>query len=250
MRMKLFAAALLASAMVLPGVGSAQTTRGKPVAEKVKLDVLAALPLMSDLELSPGGTKIAMTLGAGNDFGYAILDLTKLGSKPEVFARASTFKDVGQRRVSGYRWVDDRYLIIDLVSREFIALGLEFAPVVPSPMLIHADDGLLGDLSDTKAELRDFSFGHPRRDAAQHEHIGDAAGGVGAATEAEKPDPVARSVMVDDELVTIGDVGGDAAPRHRGQQLGQVAPDRCQPNLAGISAEARVVEGHLLTRVD
>lgn len=122
MRIKLFAAALLATAIVLPGAGNAQTTRGKPVVEKVKLDVLAALPLMSDLELSPGGTKIAMTLGAGNDFGYAILDLSKPGSKPEIFARASTFKDVGQRRVSGYRWVDDRYLIIDLVSREFIAL--------------------------------------------------------------------------------------------------------------------------------
>lgn len=117
----MFAAALLASAMLLPCAGAAQTTRGKPVAEKVELDVLAALPLMSDLELSPGGTKIAMTLGAGNDFGYAILDLAKPGSKPEIFARASTFKDVGQRSVTGYRWIDDRYLIIDLVSREFIA---------------------------------------------------------------------------------------------------------------------------------
>ncbi|WP_077147831.1 S9 family peptidase [Sphingopyxis sp. KK2] len=119
---KMFAAALLASAMGLPVVGMAQDTPGKPVPEKVSLDVLASLPLMSDLQMSPGGTKIAMTLGAGNEFGYAILDLSKPGSKPQIFARASTFKDAGQRDVTNYRWVDDRYLILELASREFIAL--------------------------------------------------------------------------------------------------------------------------------
>src|SRR3546814_7424053 len=85
----------------------AQTTPGKPVAEKVSLDTLASLPLMSDLQMSPGGTKIAMTLGAGNEFGYAVLDLSKPGSKPQIFARASTFKEAGQRDVTSYRWVDE-----------------------------------------------------------------------------------------------------------------------------------------------
>ncbi len=117
---KMFAAALLASAIGMPAV--AADTPGKPVAEKVGLDVLASLPLMSDLQMSPGGTKIAMTLGAGNEFGYAILDLSKPGSKPQIFARASTFKEAGQRDVTSYRWVDDRYLILELASREFISL--------------------------------------------------------------------------------------------------------------------------------
>src|SRR3546814_13056841 len=77
--------------------------------------------MMSDLQRSHGGTKIAMTLGAGNEFGYAVLDLSKPGSKPQIFARASTFKEAGQRDVTSYRWVDDRYLILELASREFVA---------------------------------------------------------------------------------------------------------------------------------
>ncbi|SBV33606.1 conserved exported protein of unknown function [uncultured Sphingopyxis sp.] len=117
---KIFVAALLVSA-ALPGGVAAQVTPGKPVAEKVGLDTLASLPLMSDLQMSPGGTKIAMTLGAGNEFGYAVLDLSKPGSKPQIFARASTFKEAGQRDVTSYRWVDDRYLIVELASREFVA---------------------------------------------------------------------------------------------------------------------------------
>ena len=118
---KMFVAALLLSAAALPAGVVAQTTPGKPVAEKVSLDTLASLPLMSDLQMSPGGTKIAMTLGAGNEFGYAVLDLSKPGSKPQIFARASTFKEAGQRDVTSYRWVDDRYLILELASREFVA---------------------------------------------------------------------------------------------------------------------------------
>ena len=117
----MFVAALLASAAALPAAVAAQDTPGKPVAEKVNLDTLASLPLMSDLQMSPGGTKIAMTLGAGNEFGYAVLDLSKPGSKPQIFARASTFKEAGQRDVTSYRWVDDRYLILELASREFVA---------------------------------------------------------------------------------------------------------------------------------
>src|SRR3546814_18381179 len=77
--------------------------------------------MMSDLQRSHGGTKIAMTLGAGNEFGYAVLDLSKPGSKPQIFARASTFKEAGQRDVTSYRWADDRYLILELASREFVA---------------------------------------------------------------------------------------------------------------------------------
>src|SRR3546814_772113 len=118
---KTLVAALLVLAAALPAEVAAQTTPGKPVAEKVSLDTLASLPLMSDLQMSPGGTKIAMTLGAGNEFGYAVLDLSKPGSKPQIFARASTFKEAGQRDVTSYRWVDDRYLILELASREFVA---------------------------------------------------------------------------------------------------------------------------------
>src|SRR3546814_9715164 len=85
---KMFVAALMASAVMLSAAGNAQTTPGKPAPEKIGLHTLASLPLMSELVLSPDGTKIAMTLGVGNEFGYAILDLAKPGSKPKIFARS------------------------------------------------------------------------------------------------------------------------------------------------------------------
>src|SRR3546814_17559356 len=95
---KTLVAALLVLAAALPAEVAAQTTPGKPVAEKVSLDTLASLPLMSDLQMSPGGTKIAMTLGAGNEFGYAVLDLSKPGRSEE--------RGVGKACVSQcrFRW--------------------------------------------------------------------------------------------------------------------------------------------------
>lgn len=114
-------AGLLATGVLMVPAAVAQQTPGKSAPQKVSLDVLASLPLMTDLVLSPDGTKIAMTLGAGNEFGYAILDLSKPGSQPKIFARASTFKEAGQRDVTSYRWGNSRYLLINLASREFIA---------------------------------------------------------------------------------------------------------------------------------
>ncbi|MBA3940931.1 MAG: hypothetical protein C0520_06950 [Sphingopyxis sp.] len=112
---------LLAAVAIGAAPAGAKTTPGQPVAQKVGLDVLAALPLMSNLRMSPDGNKVAMTLGAGNEFGYALLDLTKPGAPPKIFARASTFKEGEQREVTGYRWASDRYLLLTLSSSEFVA---------------------------------------------------------------------------------------------------------------------------------
>lgn len=96
---------------------SAQTTPGAPVEEKVPLDTLAALPTMNNLRLSPDGTKALATIGGGNDFLYAIIDLAK-GGNPQVFAQAQTLKDGGERSLASYRWADDRYVLFTLQSRE------------------------------------------------------------------------------------------------------------------------------------
>lgn len=113
------ALALLAAAGIGAPVVIAQTTPGKPVATKVALDTLASLPAISDLRLSPDGTKALATLGGGNNFVYVILDLVK-GGKPRVFATAETLKDQGERQLSDYRWADDRYILFTLASRENI----------------------------------------------------------------------------------------------------------------------------------
>ncbi|HEX4847736.1 MAG TPA: alpha/beta fold hydrolase [Novosphingobium sp.] len=110
-------AAALALTLAAPAVS--QTTPGKPVATKVPLNVMAELPAMDDIAISPDGTKAAITLGSGNDFAYAIIDLVK-GGKPKIYATAATYKEAGQRAVQGYRWVNDRYLLITLSSRENI----------------------------------------------------------------------------------------------------------------------------------
>lgn len=110
-------ASLAALAVASASTAAAQTTPGAPVTQRVGLDVLAELPAMSGLVISPDGTKAALTLGGGNDFAYAVIDLVK-GGDPKVFAKAETYKSTGQRQLTSYRWVDDRYLLLTLTSRE------------------------------------------------------------------------------------------------------------------------------------
>ncbi len=110
-------AAALSLALAAPAL--AQTTPGEPVAQKVPLTTLAELPAMQNIALSPDGTKAAVTLGSGNDFVYAVIDLVN-GGKPKVFATAETYKEAGQRQLTSYRWATDRYLLLTLTSRENI----------------------------------------------------------------------------------------------------------------------------------
>jgi dienelactone hydrolase len=119
-RTKLLALAAAPSVAVLFAVPSlAEPSQGKPVEAKVSLSTLAELPAMTDIRLSPSGNLAAVTLGSGNDFVYAIIDLVN-GGKPNVIATAETYKEAGQRAVQGYRWATDRYLLLTLVSRENI----------------------------------------------------------------------------------------------------------------------------------
>lgn len=99
---------------------AAQTTPGAPVASKVSLSVLTELPALSQVRMSPDGTKAMVTLGGGNDFVYALLDLIN-GGKPKVIASAETYKEAGQKAIAGYRWVGNRYILFTLNSREAIA---------------------------------------------------------------------------------------------------------------------------------
>lgn len=105
-----------------PTAGFAQaagTTPGTMVATKVPLDTLAELPAISDIKISPDGTRALVTLGGGDNFRYAIIDLVK-GGNPTVFATAATLKDEGERLLADYRWVNDRYVVFTLQSREHL----------------------------------------------------------------------------------------------------------------------------------
>ncbi|WP_423142891.1 alpha/beta hydrolase family protein [Parablastomonas sp. CN1-191] len=112
-------AAVLAGVAVIAIPAAAQTPPSHQIAAKIPLDTLVELPSMQQLRLSPDGTKAAVTLGGGNDFVYAVLDLVN-GGKPKVIASAETYKDAGQRTLAGYRWANDRYLLLTLTSREIV----------------------------------------------------------------------------------------------------------------------------------
>lgn len=120
MRLLALSSSLMALALASgPALGQ-PTTPGQPIAAKLPLATLAELPSMSDPVMSPDGTKVAVTLGSGNDFTYAIVDLNS-PARPTVFATAETYKDAGQRQLTNYRWANDRYLLLTLTSRENIA---------------------------------------------------------------------------------------------------------------------------------
>ena len=67
------AVATVAIAMASPALVQAKTTPGAPVAGQVPINVIASLDFFSQPRLSPDGTKIALALGAGDQFAYGIL---------------------------------------------------------------------------------------------------------------------------------------------------------------------------------
>ncbi len=124
MRNKVFAALMVASALTTGWVATAAPAyakeESKAIEGKVSMDVLASLSFMQDPVMSPDGTKIAVALGAGNSRTYGIVDLTKPGSKPTMFAQSETFKDGGDREIVGWEWFGNKYLLIRLQSRDII----------------------------------------------------------------------------------------------------------------------------------
>ena len=124
MRNKVFAALMVASALTIGWVATAAPAyakeESKAIEGKVSMDVLASLSFMQDPVMSPDGTKIAVALGAGNSRTYGIVDLTKPGSKPTMFAQSETFKDGGDREIVGWEWFGNKYLLIRLQSRDII----------------------------------------------------------------------------------------------------------------------------------
>ncbi len=124
MRNRVFAALMVASALTTGWVATSAPAyaqeASKSIEGKVSMDVLASLSFMQDPVMSPDGTKIAVALGAGNSRTYGIVDLSKPGSKPTMFAQSETFKDGGDREIVGWEWFGNNYLLIRLQSRDII----------------------------------------------------------------------------------------------------------------------------------
>ena len=120
---KMFAAALLASAMGMPVVAAAQAASDIVVtAQKGRVDtaVFGKRPFMRDPRLSPDGTKIAVMMSRDGVDNLMYIDLTKPGSAPALIAKAEEFREAGDRTMGGWRWVGNRTLLVTLLSRENI----------------------------------------------------------------------------------------------------------------------------------
>lgn len=118
--------ALLAGSAILVAPAFAQKakpaaqTPGKAIETALPTEVFAAIPFMASPQLSPDGTKIAVTMGVNNVRSYAVIPVGATAGKPEIFATAGAFKNEGDRDVFSYRWVGNDNVVLTLGSRENI----------------------------------------------------------------------------------------------------------------------------------
>ena len=120
----LIASALLAGA-VLTGVSDVAAAPAAPAAKHapegiIPIAAFARRPFMQTPRISPDGTKIVVQMSRDKKGYLAVLDLTKPNTAPDLFVGMSEYREVGDRTVTGYRWVGNDYVVITLASRENI----------------------------------------------------------------------------------------------------------------------------------
>lgn len=111
-------ALFVGAAMFSPAVAQ----KAKPVAaddgKRVATAVFALHPNMSGVRISPDGNKLAYSLSSGGTTHLAYLDLTQPDPKPKIIASSDEVREIGDRTVSGWRWVGNDHVVVTLVSRE------------------------------------------------------------------------------------------------------------------------------------
>ena len=112
------ALAALGAAPAVAQDAAAADTPGKSIPEKVSLNVLSQLPEMSRPAISPDGTMAVVTVASKGDRAYAVYDLSGSKAPPVLIATAGTYKDAGDRQITGYRWVGNDDVVLTLSSRE------------------------------------------------------------------------------------------------------------------------------------
>lgn len=120
-----FGTAPLALAVALAPSARAQTateadpaTPGKQVDGVLPLTVYSQLATVRAPRMSPDGTKAVVTLSSKGDLAYGIIDLTGQNRPTQLIATAGSFKDAGDRRVTGYQWVGNDNVVLTLQSME------------------------------------------------------------------------------------------------------------------------------------
>ena len=114
-------------------------------------------------------------------------------------------------------------------------------------MLIDVEHGFFGDPAQRFPAARDRATFARLRDPAQVQHVRYAPRGVGAATEPEEIDTVARLVVLEDRFVAVGDIVADAGSEGQTEYTRKALT----PSAPIFScAKARIVECDLVGGVD
>lgn len=113
-------------------------------------------------------------------------------------------------------------------------------------MFEHGIDCFPSDVARGLAESHHGTVRCLRWDAAEHQQVRKTSNGVCTAAEAKQIDPVAGLIVIDDELVAVGNVALDAGACHRSEKLLEEADRSGEGGSSDVSAEASVVEDDLL----
>ena len=226
---KMFAAALLASAMMMPVAGGAQTSDIVVVAQKGRVDtaVFGKRPFMRDPRLSPDGTKIAVMLSRDGVDNLAYIDLAKPGNPSTLIAKAEEYREAGDRTMGTWRWVGNRTLLVTLLSREnifgqradlrrLVAYDLETGKLMPLAWTdAGADAGTILHIDDEKETIllqrgtfKDGSF-------SPGPEVVEVDVRTGKYKSVMRPNPEVDSWMVDGKGVIRAAVGSDSKGNQR-----------------------------------
>ena len=118
-----------AAAIAVTGMGTVALTSPVVAAQQAEeivveghrrmpISEIGTIPNTQQVQISPDGKRLAMTINDDGEEVYAVLDLTSDNPRPRVFASSGEFTEAGDRTVGFYRWIGNDHVVFQLVSRE------------------------------------------------------------------------------------------------------------------------------------
>ena len=125
MRNRVFAAALVASALTTGWVATASPSYAQEATANGRFatGVFVKKANMGTPRLSADGNKLAYLMNDNGQAVLAILDLTKSGAKPTIVMAGEDARDSGDRTVGAFRWVGSGHLVVDIAMTEDLGGG-------------------------------------------------------------------------------------------------------------------------------
>lgn len=116
----LLAGAALQAALVSSSASAATAPTTHAPDSVIPIAQFAKRPFMQTPRISPDGTKIVVEMSHEKKGYLGIIDLAKPESPPDFFIATTEYREVGDRTVTGYRWVGNDNVVISMASRENI----------------------------------------------------------------------------------------------------------------------------------